>query len=107
MFGAVLIGHPFTESYVRETVPKEFWGSEEFREVNRRISLAWCIAFLIGSVALVIAANTDSDPFLLRIAIPFGALYWAYTVTEQVRKDRTPATDTSATDTTPTAPQQT
>jgi hypothetical protein len=43
------------------------------------------VAFLIGTVSLLIAANTDGVPFLLRIVIPFGALYWAYTLTDKVR----------------------
>ncbi len=25
VFGSILIGHPFTESYARETVPEEYW----------------------------------------------------------------------------------
>jgi len=96
VFGSVLIGHPFTESYARESVPKEFWNSDRFHAVNRRISLAWGLAFLVGSVALLVAANTDSFPFLLRIAIPFGALYWAYTVTEKVRSADAPPSTPSA-----------
>jgi threonine/homoserine/homoserine lactone efflux protein len=95
VFGSVLLDHPFTESYARETVPREFWHSNEFRDVNRRISLAWGLAFLIGTVSLLIAANTDNVPFLLRIVIPFGALYWAYTVTDKVRS--TTATGSTAT----------
>jgi hypothetical protein len=88
VFGSVLIGHPFTESYARESVPEELWHTAEFHRVNRHISLAWGLAFLIGTISLLVAANTDSVQVLLRIVIPFGALYWAYTVTEKVRGAR-------------------
>jgi hypothetical protein len=40
---------------------------------------------LIGTVSLPIAANCDSVRFRVGIVIPFGALHWAYTVTDKVR----------------------
>jgi hypothetical protein len=84
--GSILVGRPFTESYARETVPKNLWDTPTFHHTNRIISAAWGLAFALGSISLLIAANTDSRPFLLRIAIPFGALYWAYTFTEKKRQ---------------------
>jgi threonine/homoserine/homoserine lactone efflux protein len=89
--GSILIGHPFTESYARESVPREFWDTPRFHEINRHISAAWALAFLVGSISLLIAANTDDYPVLLRILVPFGALYWAYTVTEKVRNAPAPS----------------
>lgn len=89
VFGSILVGHPFTESYARETVPREYWDTPQFHETNRVISAAWGLAFVVGSVSLVIAANTDSRPVLLRILIPFGALYWAYCFTDKQRKTST------------------
>jgi uncharacterized membrane protein len=94
VFGSILIGHPFTESYARETVPKEYWDTPQFHETNRIISAAWGLAFVVGSISLLIAANTESRPVLLRILIPFGALYWAYSYTDKKRKapDASPPT---------------
>jgi hypothetical protein len=75
VFGSILIGHPFTESYARETVPEEYWDTPRFHDTNRLISAAWGLAFVVGSASLLIAANTTGRPILLRILIPFGALY--------------------------------
>ena len=84
VLGSVAIGHPFTESYARETTPKELWGTPQFRAVNRQISLVWGLAFLVGTISLIVAGSVTGRPFLLRILIPFGALAWAYSYTQRV-----------------------
>jgi hypothetical protein len=84
VLGSVLIGHPFTESYARETTPKEVWSTPQFRAINRTISLVWGLAFLVGTVSLIVAGSVTGRPFLLRILIPFGALAWAYSYTQRV-----------------------
>jgi hypothetical protein len=92
IFGSILVGHPFTESYARETVPKEYWDTPQFHQTNRIISAAWGLAFVIGSISLLIAANTTGRPILLRIVVPFGALYWAYTYTDKKRSSTSSTT---------------
>jgi hypothetical protein len=84
VLGSVAIGRPFTESYARETTPKELWGTPQFRSVNRQVSLVWGLAFLVGTISLIIAGSVTGRPFLLRILIPFGALAWAYSYTQRV-----------------------
>ncbi|HEX4128004.1 MAG TPA: hypothetical protein VHX67_10535 [Acidimicrobiales bacterium] len=84
VLGSVAIGRPFTESYAKETVPKEVWGTPQFRAVNRSISLVWGLAFLLGTISLIVAGSVTGRPFLLRILIPFGALAWAYSYTQRV-----------------------
>jgi hypothetical protein len=84
VLGSVIVNHPFTESYARETTPKELWGTPRFRSVNRTISLVWGLAFLVGTVSLIIAGSVTDRPFLFRILIPFGALAWAYSYTQRV-----------------------
>jgi hypothetical protein len=84
VLGSVAIGHPFTESYARQTAPKELWDTPQFRAVNRKISLVWGLAFLVGTISLIIAGSVDGRTFLLRLLIPFGALAWAYTYTQRV-----------------------
>lgn len=86
VFGSILIGHPFTESYAREKTPPAFWHTREFHAVNRRISAVWGLAFLVGTVSLVIAGSVDYRHVLLRIVIPFGALYLAYRYTDKQTK---------------------
>jgi hypothetical protein len=84
VLGSVVVGHPFTESYARQTAPKELWGTPQFRSVNRSISLAWGLAFLVGTISLIIAGSVNGRTFLLRLLIPFGALAWAYSYTQRV-----------------------
>jgi hypothetical protein len=40
---------PFTEQYARESVPREYWHTPQFRSINRRISAVWGVA--IASMA--------------------------------------------------------
>ncbi len=97
VLGSVAIGHPFTESYARESTPKEVWGTPQFRAVNRTISLVWGLAFLVGTVSLIVAGSVTGRPFLLRILIPFGALAWAYSYTQRIVTARRAAGGTGGT----------
>ncbi len=81
VFGSILIGHPFTESYAREKAPKAIWATPGFHALNRRVSAVWGLAFLAGTVSLIIAGSIDHRQVLLRIIVPFGALYLAYQYT--------------------------
>jgi hypothetical protein len=84
VFGSVLIGHPFTEAYAREETPPEIWHTPRFHSFNRKISLVWGLAFVVGTISLVFAGATDSRQILLRVIVPFGALGYAYTYTERL-----------------------
>jgi hypothetical protein len=100
--GSILIGHPFTESYAREKTPAALWHTREFHAVNRRISAVWGLAFLAGTISLIIAGSVDYRHVLLRILIPFGALYLAYKYTgkqAQQASDASPATESVPSDT--------
>jgi hypothetical protein len=85
VFGSILVGRPFTESYARATTPEEVWHTKEFHEVNRRISAAWGLAFLVGDVSLALAGSVSARQTLLRVIVPFGSLYLAYRYTETQR----------------------
>jgi hypothetical protein len=82
--GSILVGRPFTESYARETTPAEVWGTPQFRSINRTISAVWGLAFLVGTVSLLVAGSVTERQFLLRVLLPFGTLAWAYTYTQRV-----------------------
>jgi hypothetical protein len=86
VFGSIVVGRPFTESYARETVPEPLWHTERFRSLNRQISTVWGLAFLLGTVSLIAAGSVDSRQILLRIIVPFGALYYAYGYTQKKTK---------------------
>ena len=81
VFGSIVIGHPFTEAYARETTPRALWTTPEFHVVNRRISAVWGLAFLAGSLSLWAATSIESRPVLLHVLVPFGVLYLAYRYT--------------------------
>jgi hypothetical protein len=83
VFLSVLVGRPFTEGYARDQAPREAWGSPHFRAFNRKISLFWGLAFLVGTISLVFAGSTDSRQILLRVIVPFGALAYAFTYTQR------------------------
>jgi hypothetical protein len=83
VFASVLINRPFTEGYAREQAPKEIWNSPAFHAFNRKISAVWGLAFLLGTVSMVLAGATDSRQILLRVIIPFGALAAAFTYSER------------------------
>ena len=78
MFGSILIGHPFTESYAWNIAPKAVWHTRQFHEINQRISAVWGLAFLAGTISLLIAGSVGDRQVLLRVIVPFGALYLAY-----------------------------
>jgi hypothetical protein len=83
VFGSIAVGRPFTESYARETTPRAVWNTAEFHETNRAISMVWGLAFLLGTVSLIIAGAVDYREALLRVVVPFGALVYAYKYTER------------------------
>jgi len=86
VFGSILVGRPFTESYARETTPESVWRTNGFHSLNRQISAVWGLAFLVGTVSLIAAGSVDSRQVLLRIIVPFGALYYAYVYTQKQTK---------------------
>lgn len=86
VFGSILAGHPFTESYARERTPATIWHTPDFHAVNRRISAVWGLAFLIGTISLIAAGSTGDRQVLLRILVPFGALFAAYQYTQKQAK---------------------
>lgn len=84
VFGSVLVRRPFTESYARAQAPESVWRTPRFHAFNRQISLAFGLAFLIGTASLVVAGSVDALQFVLRIGIPFGALLLAFTYTQRL-----------------------
>lgn len=60
-------GRPIVhESYARKTTPPQLWPTPGFRDVNRRISGAWGLAFLAGDASLALAGSVDARQVLLR-----------------------------------------
>ena len=60
---ALLPVMPFTEQYARESVPRQYWHTPEFRGVNRRISAIWGAAVAVMAVGHAIAGTFEvPDP---------------------------------------------
>ena len=83
VFGSILIGKPFTESYAREKAPESVWKTARFHELNKKLSSVWGLAFLVGTISLIVAGSQDSRQFILRLAVPFGALLLALLYTQK------------------------
>jgi hypothetical protein len=83
VFGSILIGKPFTESYAREKAPERVWKTAHFHELNKKLSAVWGLAFLVGTISLIVAGSQDSRQFILRLVVPFGALLLALLYTQK------------------------
>ncbi|WP_421589630.1 hypothetical protein [Rahnella aceris] len=46
----IIAGKPFTVKYAKKQVEEEYWEHESFQLANSKISLVWCVAFLVNSV---------------------------------------------------------
>jgi hypothetical protein len=54
-----------------------------FVAFNREISLVWGFALLVGTASLVLAGSVNAAPFILRMAVPSGAMLFATWYTRQ------------------------
>jgi hypothetical protein len=83
VLGSVLIGRPFTAPYARAQAPEAVWHNARFVDFNREISLVWGLALLLGTASLVLAGSVNAAPFILRMAVPSGAMLFAAWYTQQ------------------------
>ena len=47
-WSSVVIGHPFTAAYARESAPPEFWDHPVFIRLNLVMTLVWCGLFTVN-----------------------------------------------------------
>jgi hypothetical protein len=83
VFGSVLAGRPFTESYAREQAPQSVWHTAGFHNFNRQISLVWGLAFLAGTASMALAGAVGGAQIILRVLVPGLALLGAFKYTQQ------------------------
>lgn len=50
---------PFTEQYARESVPRAYWHTPEFRSINRRISAAWGAVVAVMALSHAVAGSVE------------------------------------------------
>jgi hypothetical protein len=77
-FGS-LLRTPFTEQYARESVPRRFWPSPRFKEINRRLTLMWAWVFvaMIPSHLIAGAINTHRANTIFNWVVPVVLIVWA------------------------------
>ncbi len=79
-----LVLTPFTEQYARESVPREFWSSETFKRINRKLTLMWACVFLVMIPSHIVAGviNTHRANLIFNWLIPVGLIVLAAKRTE-------------------------
>lgn len=84
-----LLWTPFTEQYAREQVPREYWGSERFRRVNRELTLMWGLVFaaLIPCHIIAGAIDTRRSNTIFNWVIPIVLVVLAVKRTARVTDD--------------------
>jgi MFS family permease len=77
-FGSLLLT-PFTEQYARESVPRGFWSSPRFKEINRHLTLMWSWVFvaMIPSHLIAGAINTHRANTIFNWVVPIVLIIWA------------------------------
>ncbi len=80
---------PFTEQYARESVPREFWSSETFKRINRKLTLMWACVFLVMIPSHIVAGiiNTHRANLIFNWLIPVGLIVLAAKRTEATGGD--------------------
>lgn len=82
---------PFTEQYARASVPREFWSSSRFRQVNRQLTLMWALVFTTMVVSHVIAGAIDTRRAntIFNWVVPIILIVWAAKRTGQISASET------------------
>jgi hypothetical protein len=77
-FGSLLVT-PFTEQYARESVPRQYWGSAQFKQINRRLTVMWAWVFvaMIPSHVIAGAIDTRRANLIFNWVVPVVLVIWA------------------------------
>ena len=76
-FGSLLFV-PFTEQYAREQVPEQYWGSPQFKQINRKLTALWGFVFIAMVPFHIIAGAVNTRPatIICNWVIPLGLVFW-------------------------------
>jgi hypothetical protein len=93
---ASLLFTPFTEQYAREQVPEQFWGSAQFKAINRRLSAMWGLIFaaMVPFHILAGALDRPGTNILLNWVVPIMLVLWGVKQSSAAGDDA-PATTTA------------
>jgi hypothetical protein len=87
-FGS-LLRTPFTEQYARESVPRQFWSSPRFKQVNRQLTAMWGAVFVLMVPSHVVAGLIDTrrGNTIFNWVIPVALIILAAKQTERVKQE--------------------
>ena len=88
-FGSLLFV-PFTEQYARESVPRQFWDSPQFKRINRQLTAMWGLVFtaMVPSHLIAGVIDTHRANMIFNWVIPIVLIVWAAKRTAAVASDR-------------------
>jgi hypothetical protein len=92
-FGSLLFV-PFTEQYAREQVPEQYWGSPQFKAVNRRLTALWGFVFIAMVPFHIVAGAVDTRAgnIVCNWVIPLALVSWGIKQTSAITdRDKPPA----------------
>jgi hypothetical protein len=77
VFGSLLFV-PFTEEYARESVPRQFWETAQFKAVNRHLTVLWGAVFAVMTCSHIIAGAVDRPVtnIVFNWVIPIWLVVW-------------------------------
>jgi hypothetical protein len=90
---------PFTEQYARESVPRKFWSSPRFKQINRQLTLMWGLVFvaMVPSHVVAGAINTHRANTIFNWVIPIVLIVWAAKRTQQLSEEEKPDSGSAST----------
>jgi hypothetical protein len=93
MAGSIVAGHPFAESYGRDSAPPETWSTPVFRRIVLGISVIWAVALLAIFVGSLISAfypsTTTWSTWVVTVAALVLALRFQHRFPNWVRNNPT------------------
>jgi hypothetical protein len=77
VFGSLLFV-PFTAEYSRAMVPREYWHSPKFLELNRKLTVMWGLVFTVMTASHVAGGIIDKRPtnIIFNWVIPIALVLW-------------------------------
>jgi hypothetical protein len=81
VLASLAVGQPFTLQYARDTTPRDAWGTPQFFQVNRTITLVWAAAFAVLVLADAAMVYVPEIPRRIDILATVLALVGAYKFT--------------------------
>jgi intracellular septation protein A len=86
---------PFTEQYAREQVPRQYWSTPSFKQINRTLTLVWGLAFALCAVLGIFAQHDRGGSVWLNWIIPIVVVVGAFKFTSWY-PDRVKGSDRAA-----------